>query len=88
MAEKPDTGFVVGEICVYDENDPLLPYVAKCKILNRSIRNGILLLKLQVVAVITPSKFLPQFNDPGFVFYAIKDASAKYFSGLWYLRET
>lgn len=88
MADKPDTAFVVGETCVYDENDPLLPYVAKCKILSRSVQNGVLAIKLKVVVVITPSKLFPQFNEPGFVFSAVKDANVKYFSGLWYLRET
>ena len=88
MAIKPDTAFVAGETCIYDENDPFLPHVAKLKILSRSVRNGVLTMRLKVVAVITPSKLFPKFNEPGFVFSVVKTANVKYFSGLWYLRET
>jgi len=43
MAVKPDTSFVVGETCIYDENDPILEYVAKCGIVarNTKVQNGI-----------------------------------------------
>ena len=87
MAVKPDTAFVAGETCIYDENDLLLPYVAKCKILSRSIRDGKLAVELRVVAVITRSNLFLEFNEPGFVFSVVKDMNIKYFSGLWYLRE-
>ena len=88
MAVKPDTSFVVGETCIYDENDPILEYVAKCGIVARNIVGDTLMLKLQVVEAITPSRLFPEFNNPGFVFSAVKDKNIKYFSGLWFLRET
>ncbi|GEM_PF-4384007 len=87
MDSKPDTSFVEGETCIYDENDPILEYVAKCKIISRSVTHEILMLNLEVVEVFTPSRLCPEFNTPGFQFEVFKKKDIKYASGLWFLRE-